>query len=278
MEPTHGYVETPEVRLHYIDWGGDGPPLFLLHANGFHARVWDPLVPHLRDRFRVIALDQRGHGDSGLPSTDFGWSRFAEDLYQVIAALGVTGCFAAGHSFGGTSVAVCAARHPGSIRRAVLIDPVLRGGPDERAANAPNRMAESARRRRAVWDSPHQFEETMRGRAAFARWRPEFLHAYAQHGLRRRPDGHYELKCRPEVEAAVFEAGTTFDPWPDLVRLPIPVLLLRATATGDRPSPSPPDADRRIPHCREVAVAASHFIPMEEPEAVLAAFAEHFSD
>jgi len=278
MDPTHGYVETPEVRLHYIDWGGDGPPLFLLHANGFHARVWDPLVPHLRDRFRVIALDQRGHGDSGLPSTDFGWSRFAEDLYQVIAALGVTGCFAAGHSFGGTSVAVCAARQPGSLPRAVPVGPGPRGGPARRPAHAPHRLAARPPPRRAAGGRPPPTAGAGPRPGAGAPLRPEFLHAYAQHGLRRRPDGHYELKCRPEVEAAVFEAGTTFDPWPDLVRLPIPVLLLRATATGDRPSPSPPDADRRIPHCREVAVAASHFIPMEEPEAVLAAFAEHFSD
>src|SRR5215217_3855941 len=112
MEPTHGFVDTPTVRLHYVDWGGPGRPLLLVHATGFHARLWDPYVPGLSERFRVIALDQRGHGDSGRPVDGFNWSHSADDAHALIVALGIEGCVAAGHSSGGTAIAVCAGRYP----------------------------------------------------------------------------------------------------------------------------------------------------------------------
>jgi pimeloyl-ACP methyl ester carboxylesterase len=230
----------------------------------------------LRERFRVIALDQRGHGDSGLPHGEgFAWRHVAEDTYGVIRALGIEGCYAAGHSAGGTASAVCAGQHPGSISRLLLIDPVLRTNPDEYSANPRNSLAEGARRRRNIWESPDEFEARLRSRPAFARWRPEFITAYAQHGLRRRADGRYELKCAPELEATVFEEATRNDPWPAIARLTVPSILLRATG-GVGPTPAL-DAASRIPHCREIPVAASHFIPMEAPEAVLAAVNDIFA-
>jgi lipase len=278
MAPVDGFVDAGDVRLHYVDWGGEGVPLVLVHATGFHARLWDPYAERLHERFRVIALDQRGHGDSGLPpggtaGDALAWTHLPDDAHALIRALGIAGCSAAGHSSGGTAVAVCAARYPGSIGRLLLIDPVLSGGTGAGTAErrAGNPMAERTRRRRAVWESPAQFAAAMRGRDIFARWRPEFLRLYAEHGLRRREDGAYELKCLPEVEAAMYDAAPRFNPWPELGRLAVPALLLRATLARDGGSPTPPDAASRIPGCREVPVAATHFIPMEAPEAVLEA-------
>lgn len=279
MGPRSRFVETGDVRLHVVDWGGDGPPLLLVHATGFHARMWDPYAERLRGRFRVLALDQRGHGDSDQPRERFAWEQGAEDVAAVIRALDIAGCSAAGHSSGGTAVAVCAARYPGSIRRLVLIDPVV---PDSRRTRperpGTNPMAARTRRRRAVWDSPPAFAEAMGRHAAFARWRPEFLWLYAAHGLRRRSDGRYELKCTPELEAQVYEGTATYDPWPALDRLAVPALLLRATASQDGRAALSPEVPRRIPHCRDLPIAATHFIPMEEPEAVLAALEQFLDD
>ena len=271
MTPTSGHVDTPDVRLHYLDWGGDGPPLLLVHATGFHAWLWQPYAEALRGRFRVVALDQRGHGDSGLPVNGFHWGHFPGDVLAVIRHLGIEGCYAAGHSSGGAAVAVCAGRYSGSISRALLIDPVLHPEPDSPVG--PNVMAERAEKRRHVWESPHQFEETMAQRGAFTRWQPPFLSLYARHGLRRRPDGHYELKCSPESEAAVYRGAADWTFWPDLERLAIPVALLRATG---KDSPTPPDAAARIPGCRETLVNTTHFIPMEAPDTVLTAMTTLF--
>lgn len=279
MKPNSAFVETGNVRLHYVDWGGDGPPLILVHATGFHARLWDPYAESLQDRYRVIAYDQRGHGDSSMPFDGMDWSRLAEDLIALIRSLGIEGCLAAGHSSGGAAVAVCAASYPRSISRAVLIDPVLRDGRSgHRAEDIPNPMADRTRKRRAVWESPHQFEEAMHRREAFARWRPEFVSLYAHHGLRRRADHHYELKCPPNVEAEVYERAPRFDPWPALSRLTVPSLLLRAVGSelNGRGVVSPGAAER-IPMCVEQQIEASHFIPMEQPEQVLQSMVTFFA-
>src|SRR6516225_8004013 len=52
------------LRVHYLDWGGGGQPILFLHGGGLNAHTWDVLALMLRDRYRCIALDQRGHGDS----------------------------------------------------------------------------------------------------------------------------------------------------------------------------------------------------------------------
>lgn len=269
--PREGFVESAEVRLHYLEWPGDGAPVLLVHATGFHAWLWAPYAERLTaSGHRVVALDQRGHGDSSVPTDGMAWTLAAEDVHRVIEELDLAGCAAAGHSSGGTAVGVCASRHPGSISRLVLIDPVA---PGAERAGGPNPMAEGARRRRAVWESPEEFAATMATRRTFAAWMPPFMELYAHHGLRRRPDGRYELKCPPELEAAVYEGASTQHPWPDLERIAVPTLLLRAVAPNAN-SPTPPDTASRIPGTREVTIHSSHFIPMEAPDAVQSALDE----
>lgn len=259
------------MRLHYLDWGGDGPPLLLVHATGFHARLWDPYIDELRRHARVIAVDQRGHGDSSIPSTDFAWRRLADDMMAVIKDAEIEGCVAAGHSSGGAAVATCAARSPGSIRSLLLIDPVLPLRSPVNEGSDHNPLAHGARRRRARWANPNEFEEAMRGRGPFALWRPEFLHAYARHGLRQLPDGDWTLKCEPESEARVYEGVPSFDPWPELAQLKAPSVFLRATRADVRPPMHTEQTPTLIPGCIDVPVDATHFVPMEQPELVAAA-------
>src|SRR5271165_4559745 len=57
-------VEIGGLRFHYTDWDGDGPPLVMLHGLTGHARTWDDTAAALSDRYHVLALDQRGHGDT----------------------------------------------------------------------------------------------------------------------------------------------------------------------------------------------------------------------
>src|SRR5262245_62675297 len=58
-------IEANGLRLHYLDWGNDAaPPMLLLHGFSGHAHTWDAFARAMRSRYRVLALDQRGHGDS----------------------------------------------------------------------------------------------------------------------------------------------------------------------------------------------------------------------
>ena len=70
-DPHHGagvsrFVHANGIRHHYLEWGDDaaGPPLLMLHATGLCAAPWQPIARRLAARYRVLAFDQRGHGDT----------------------------------------------------------------------------------------------------------------------------------------------------------------------------------------------------------------------
>ncbi|MBW2232048.1 MAG: alpha/beta fold hydrolase, partial [Deltaproteobacteria bacterium] len=111
------------VEIALLDWGGEGPLALLHHANGFCAALWAPIAEALRDRFHVVAMDARGHGDSSLPSERppeeaFAWPVMAADLRAVaLTLLQETGhsqiALGLGHSFGGTLTLAAESAHPG---------------------------------------------------------------------------------------------------------------------------------------------------------------------
>ena len=71
------------------DHGGDGPPVLFCHATGFCGRYWDPICRRLADRWRCIAIDLRGHGDSVVPEgVGYDWPGMADDVLAVIDAPG----------------------------------------------------------------------------------------------------------------------------------------------------------------------------------------------
>jgi len=244
--------------------------LVLAHATGFCGAVWRPLLPALRERFRVISLDQRGHGDSDKPDDAYAWRDFVDDLAGVIDALRLRDVCAVGHSKGGAAVAGVAALHPGRIGRAVLLDPVLVDPLPEGRTQPANAMAVAARRRRQVWDSREQMIESYAGRAPFDVWRRDFLEAYVEGGTFVRADGKVELKCSGEIEARVYEGAARSSSTEFLHGMAVPTLLV----SGERSLTLPPERARRaaamLRHGRlEVLPGIGHFVPMEAPDAVL---------
>lgn len=262
------------VTLAVTDHGSARPdaarPLVLAHATGFCGAVWSPLVPALRERFRVITLDQRGHGDSDKPDTAYAWRDFATDLAGVIDALGLHDVDAVGHSKGGAAVVGVAAHHPGRIARAVLLDPVLVPTLVARGEPPTNVLAEGARRRRQVWDSREQMLESFAARPPFDAWRRDFLEAYVDGGTFVRPDGRLELKCPGEIEARVYEGGARSSGLDDLARIDVPTLLVSGERSGTLPPERARQAAALLRRGRlEILPGVGHFVPMEAPEAVL---------
>jgi pimeloyl-ACP methyl ester carboxylesterase len=250
--------------------GAASRPLVLAHATGFCGAVWQPLVPSLRERFRVITLDQRGHGDSDKPDSAYAWPDFSADLAGVIDALGLRDVDAVGHSKGGAAVAGVAAHHPGRIARAVLLDPVLIAAPAPAGDPPSNLLAEGARRRREVWDSREQIIASYASRPPFDGWRRDFLDAYVDGGTFVRPDGKVALKCPGEIEARVYEGAARSSSLDYLPLVEIPTLLV----SGERSPTLPPERARHAVSLLrrgrlEILTGVGHFVPMEAPDAVL---------
>lgn len=134
---TH-FVAVNGVRLQYLDWGGAGEPLVLIHGLGDTPHYFDDLAPALRDRWRVIAYARRGHGRSEARSP-YDADTLAEDLRQLLDALGLRAVHLAGWSLGGRELTRFAELHPARVRTLVYLD-----GAHDRADPAWRQVLESA--------------------------------------------------------------------------------------------------------------------------------------
>jgi pimeloyl-ACP methyl ester carboxylesterase len=112
------------LNMCYYDWPGAGPNLVFLHPSSGYRQMWDATARALGDRFHVLALDQRGHGDTGRPDGTYAAEEYAEDLHLFLEALGLGRAILVGHSLGGRVAQVFAATHP---EQAIAIG--LVGGP-----------------------------------------------------------------------------------------------------------------------------------------------------
>src|SRR3984893_11269187 len=112
------------IELNCVDYGGEGrPPMLLVHGGAAHARWWDFVAPALTGRFHVMALDQRGHGDS--PWTRewaYGTRHYIADLHQIISAWEFGPPILVGHSMGGHNVLVYAGTYSETVRAIAAID------------------------------------------------------------------------------------------------------------------------------------------------------------
>ncbi len=107
-----------------LDSGADLPPLVAVHGIGASKDHWPPLARYLRSRFRVVAPDLPGFGESGRPADDdYSMAAQAARVRQLVEALGLGPVHLAGSSMGGRVAAELAAAHPGLVRTLWLIDP-----------------------------------------------------------------------------------------------------------------------------------------------------------
>jgi pimeloyl-ACP methyl ester carboxylesterase len=267
-------VRVGDLRLHYLDYGGEGPPLVFCHATGFHSWLWAPYAAALGDRFHVFALDQRGHGRSDKPPTGYRWENFGTDLAGFLDRLGLDEVRAVGHSKGATAIAAAAAAGCRRFARAVLIDPVLVPGPPVSAPQLENPLSIRALRRRNIWSNRAEMFERLRGKSPFDAWEEEFVRLYIDHGVADRPDGQVELLCPPEIEAQVYAEAPMSDGFGFLEQLAVPTLVIRGETSPTLPDRSLAEAVHRLPAGSALAIRGSgHFVPMERSKAVADALA-----
>src|SRR3990167_661245 len=112
------------LRLAFLEWGAPGRPgLCFLHGGAAHAHWFDLVAPAFAARFHVLALDQRGHGESAWPEPPaYATEDFAGDLGGLLDALGVPRVALGGPSMGGHNTMAFAAWHPERVSAAVIVD------------------------------------------------------------------------------------------------------------------------------------------------------------
>jgi pimeloyl-ACP methyl ester carboxylesterase len=261
---------TDGVELEVHDLGGDGPDLLLVHATGFHGRVWEPLAAHL-DGFHRWSVDMRAHGDSTAPDDrPLDWDGFADDVLAVVDSLGLESPYGVGHSKGGAALLLAEERRPGTFRALYCYEPVVMPPELATGANPDNPLSRGARRRRDTFPSHQDAIDNYSSKPPFAALHGDALRAYVEHGFATADDGTVTLKCRPEMEADVYAHGSAHQAFRHLARITCPVTI----AVGDEAA-VPALFGRPVVAALPDGHLASlpqlgHFGPLEDPAAVAA--------
>lgn len=262
-----------------LEFGDAARPIdvVFVHANGFNARTYRSILAPLAEDFRILAVDQRGHGRSTLPADTAGrtsWDGLRDDLLALLTTLDLRDVVLSGHSMGGTACVLAQAEAPERVRSLVLFDPVVVPSPSDHGidpeafTNSP--LVQGALRRRAVFDSQAAVIGAYTGRGAFKTWTAEMLADYVADGFRERPDGQVELSCAPEWEASNFSSHA-HDTWGAFERAQVPIRILKAEIAST--CREDPRFDALVAAGRigaETIPGTSHFLPMERPDLVQA--------
>jgi esterase len=251
------------LRFHYRDWGNPkAPPLVLLHAYTQHARSWDTVARAFSGRFRVLALDQRGHGESDR-ATDYHEQRLVSDFATFVDALGLARFSAVGFSIGGNAACAYAALHPERVERLVLVECFTEGSEPEAVAHL-----------RILQTLPEMFDTAEEAAAAFRPLAPyateEELRRWMVGGLVRGTDGRFGWRYdpvlrRPGPPGRLVASMDGF--WERLAQVICPTLLVVGAASW---MPEPVAQAARNPSvCTAMIPDAGHWVPLDNPTGFL---------
>jgi pimeloyl-ACP methyl ester carboxylesterase len=120
-EDSMAYADLGEFRMFYTD-EGDGPPILLVHGWTCDGSDWSWQIPAFRADHRVITVDLRGHGRSGVTEGGYSPINFAHDIAKLLEQIGTGPVVAMGHSLGGATVVALAVEHPELVRAVVPVD------------------------------------------------------------------------------------------------------------------------------------------------------------
>ncbi len=265
--PQERSVSAGDLDLHYVEWGAPtSPPMVLLHGFMAHGHTWDLFAADLARDYRVLAVDQRGHGDSGrAPNGAYGTEEYVGDLERFVAALGLGRFVLVGMSMGGRNSIVYAARHPEAVERLVIVDigPQAPARPPAPRPDAPSDPG--------IFDAPSQVADFLRGQDPYP---PEdYRQSVARHSVRQRPDGRYEWKWDPALREGRGPGG--WDTWAELRQIQCPTLVVRGAESPVLPADLAERMVRELRAGRLVEVPRSgHPVQEDNAPALIAAVRE----
>ena len=264
MTAPHSHLLEGSPRLHYLEWNPDAArTVVLLHGNSANAWWWDPVARATAPEFRLLALDQRGHGDSE-------WARppayspgdYARDLTRLVehASSGREKPVVVGHSMGGLNVLAFARQSPNSARGAIAIDIAIT------SSQRRNRYLSRLKGLPVV-----NYPDLETAKARF-RLMPEegviateVVHEIAEKSLARTDDGRWTLKFDRES----FLGGDGLAVLDTIKEIRIPLMLVRAERSRIMTAEALESARIANSQVRVLTIPdAHHHVILEKPDAV----------
>ena len=246
FRPTEAWVELGDINMRYLDWGGDGPPVMALHGLASSAHWYDIVAPLIRNDFRIVAPDQRGHGQTTQAPSGYDWSTLSKDVSGLMDHLGIPQAAVLGHSWGGHVASGLAAYSPERVSRVVMIDGGFLNG-HLWPTGTWEEFSETLRPRNVTGDR-EEFLDRLRTQLADC-WSDE-LERVVQTMVYEDEDGQIQDILHPDHHYQVLQAMWNDPPSAILPRMSCPSLIV---AAGPRPDRANSEFSRR----RQIMVAAA---------------------
>jgi lipase len=256
----------------FLDYGGSGTGVVLLHATGFLPWLWHPVASTIARDHRVIVPCLFGHRPSDPHTGGLGWLQLAEDLKRLCVHLKLDHPVLVGHSMGATVAILAHTVQRIAAAGMVLIEPILL--PAE-AYHGPmpldqHPLAAKAIRRKNHWPDRKAVWNDFKTKPFFRSWDPAMLSLYVRFGIGEKASGGVTLTCSPQQEASLFMGGLQRDPWPESTKVTCPALIVEGEVSENRHWIDLRQVAGLIPGSRYINVpGAGHLVPMEKPAATI---------
>ena len=256
QSPEDRFVTVNGLRIHYLDWGGEGKqPLILLHGIGRVAHTFDHVAAHFSPDYHVMAVDMRGHGDSGWdPQGAYLVEDYAKDIEGMAAQLRLRNIVIWGNSTGGRVAQVFAGLHPDLVA-GVIAEDVGPERPREIANSVTNRMRQDDER---GWASEEALFAELK--ASNARTPDEVLRAYVKYGSKRKADGRVIWKRDPNIANGFVPT----DLWRFIRQIKSPIIYILGGRSTIVPAETQQQLKQTLPQVQIESLPGLGHYPSEE--------------
>ena len=281
--PKDEWITLDGLSFHYRDWGGSGQRVVLLHGLASTCHIWDLVAPILAQDCTVVAMDQRGHGDSTKPEEGYDFPTVSTDVQNLVLALGMQSPIVIGHSWGGDVALALGAARPGMAKGLGFVD----GG----MINASGRFAtlEEAKVQMAPPDftgvKVQDFVDRVRSRP-LASAMGEAAESIILANFEVLDDGTIRAKLSRDNHLRIIEALWEHHPSALYPKVECPVLVMPARQEGEAAAEerrqnrlmSVGQASELLPISKTVWFEDSiHDVPVQRPELVAEVIGTHIA-
>jgi pimeloyl-ACP methyl ester carboxylesterase len=266
--PQDRFVTVDGLRIHYLDWGGEGKqPLILLHGIGRVARTFDHIAGHFAETHRVLAVDMRGHGDSAWdPKAAYLVEDYVKDIHGLAVQLRLRNIVLWGNSTGGRVAQVFAGMYP-DLTAGVIAEDVGPERPREIADGMTNRLKQEDER---GWASEEALLAALKNQNA--RTPETVLRAYVRHGSKQRPDGRVIWKRDP----AIGNGFVPTDLWRFVREIKSPIIYILGGRSTIVPAATQQQLKSTLPQVQIETLPGLGHYPSEENAAGFITVADKF--
>lgn len=276
MSTAHdGHVTARGLRFHYVERGlVSAPPLLCLHGITQTAHSWDEVAAELSSAYRVLCLDQRGHGDSDWAADgDYSRQTQAADVDAISDALELSSFTLAGMSMGGVNAITFTARHPEKVRALVIVDV----SPEIQVKGVENirhfiQASDELDSFEAFVERAHQFNP---------RRSLDNIRSRLSHNLKQLPNGKWTWKYDKALRSPDrgFQATALLNLWDDVRAIRCPTLIIKGGESDILSAESAEKMQAAIPGSRvAVVTGAGHSVMGDNPAAFVTAVREFLGD